>query len=103
VADVSFISLTLVLPPALGLTRPGAFLVALVKPQFEAGREEATKGQGVIRDPAVHEQVCADAAAWIEGLGWTVLGVAPSPLLGPKGNREFLLGARRGLEGGSPA
>ena len=103
VCDASFIPLHIVLPAALDLAKPDAWLVALVKPQFEAGREEATKGQGVIRDPAVHEQVCADAAAWIEGLGWTVLGVAPSPLLGPKGNREFLLGARRGLEGGSPA
>ena len=95
VCDASFIPLHLVLPAALALAGPDARVVALVKPQFEAGREEASRGQGVIRDAAVHARVCADAVTWIEGLGWNVLGVVPSPLLGPKGNREFLLGAGR--------
>jgi 23S rRNA (cytidine1920-2'-O)/16S rRNA (cytidine1409-2'-O)-methyltransferase len=69
-------------------------LVALIKPQFEAGREEVGKG-GVVRDPAVHDRVCADAAAWVETRGWTVLGIEPSPITGPDGNIEFLLGASR--------
>lgn len=95
VCDASFIALALVLAPALALTRPGAATVALIKPQFEVGKGEVGKG-GVVRDPALHEAVCARAAAWLDGLpGWRVLGVAPSPLLGPAGNREFLIGARR--------
>ena len=95
VCDASFISLTLVLPPALALARPGAALVALIKPQFEAGRGEVGKG-GVVRDPAVHEAVCARIRAWLEDeMGWTVAGVAPSPITGPKGNREFLVVARK--------
>ena len=94
VCDASFIGLAKVLPAALGLAKPGARLVALVKPQFEAGREEVGKG-GVVRDPAVHERVCAEAKAWVESLGWTVLGVTPSPITGPEGNREFLLGATK--------
>lgn len=95
VCDASFISLRLVLPPALALTAPGAACVALVKPQFEAGREAVGKG-GVVRDPAVHARVCAGIAAWLAAIpGWRVLGIVPSPLLGPAGNREFLIGARR--------
>ncbi len=94
VCDASFIGLRLVLPAALRLTRPDAALVALIKPQFEAGRREVGKG-GVVRDPAVHERVCAEIRAWLEGEGWTVLGVVESPLKGPAGNREFLIGARR--------
>jgi 23S rRNA (cytidine1920-2'-O)/16S rRNA (cytidine1409-2'-O)-methyltransferase len=94
VCDASFIGLRLVLPAALRLTRPGAALVALIKPQFEAGRREVGKG-GVVRDPAVHERVCAEIRAWLEGEGWTVSGVVASPLKGPAGNREFLIGARR--------
>jgi len=95
VCDASFISLTLVLPPALALARAGAALVALIKPQFEAGRGEVGKG-GVVRDPAVHEAVCARIRAWLEDeMGWTVDGVAPSPITGPKGNREFLVVARK--------
>ena len=90
--DASFIGLAKVLAAALGLARPGAKLVALVKPQFEAGREEIGKG-GVVRDPAVHERVCAEAQAWVESQGWTVLGIVESPITGPEGNREFLLGA----------
>lgn len=92
VCDASFIGLAKVLDAPLRLANPGAKLVALVKPQFEAGRAEVGKG-GVVRDPAVHERVCAEAAAWVESQGWTVLGVEPSPITGPEGNVEFLLGA----------
>ncbi len=94
VCDASFIGLAKVLEAPLRLARAGAGLVALIKPQFEAGREEVGKG-GVVRDPAVHERVCADAAAWVESQGGTVLGVTPSPITGPEGNVEFLLGARK--------
>ena len=94
VCDASFIGLAKVLEAPLKLARTGAKLVALVKPQFEAGRAEVGKG-GVVRDPAVHERVCADAAAWVEGQGWTVLGVTQSPITGPEGNVEFLLGAEK--------
>ena len=93
--DASFIGLAKVLDAALGLARPGAKLVALVKPQFEAGRGEVGKG-GVVRDPAIHQRVCADAAAWIESKGWRVIGVEPSPITGPEGNVEFLLAAEKG-------
>ncbi len=92
VCDASFISLAKVLDAALDLARPGAQLVALVKPQFEAGRAEVGKG-GVVRDESVHARVCADAAAWVESKGWRVMGVEPSPITGPEGNVEFLLGA----------
>ena len=92
VCDASFIGLAKVLGPALGLARGGARLVALVKPQFEAGREEVGKG-GVVRDPAVHQRVCDEAAAWVATQGWSVLGVTQSPITGPEGNVEFLLGA----------
>lgn len=95
VCDASFIGLRTVLPAALALTTPDAFLVALIKPQFEAGREQVGKG-GVVRDPAVHERVCEEISLWLAGLpGWEVLGVVPSPVEGPAGNREFLIGARR--------
>jgi 23S rRNA (cytidine1920-2'-O)/16S rRNA (cytidine1409-2'-O)-methyltransferase len=92
VCDASFIGLGKVLGPALGLAKPGAKLVALVKPQFEAGREEVGKG-GVVRDAAVHQRVCAAAAEWVASQGWRVLGVTESPITGPEGNVEFLLGA----------
>ncbi|MEO7239820.1 MAG: TlyA family RNA methyltransferase [Sphingomicrobium sp.] len=92
VCDASFIALAKVLPAALGLARPGARLVALIKPQFEAGRAEIGKG-GVVRDPAVHARVCAAAKDWVAEQGWSVLGVEPSPITGPEGNVEFLLGA----------
>ena len=92
VCDASFISLTKVLEAPLKLAKPGGKLVALVKPQFEAGREEVGKG-GVVRDPDVHERVCAQAKDWVVSQGWTVLGVTPSPITGPEGNVEFLLGA----------
>jgi 23S rRNA (cytidine1920-2'-O)/16S rRNA (cytidine1409-2'-O)-methyltransferase len=92
VCDASFIGLAKVLGPALGLAKPGAELVALVKPQFEAGRAEVGKG-GVVRDPEVHQRVCDAAAEWVAAQGWTVLGVVESPITGPEGNVEFLLGA----------
>lgn len=91
VADVSFISLKLVLPPALALTRKPAQLIALIKPQFEAGRARLKKG--IVRDPAVHSTVCDDIAALVTTLGWHVRGVTPSPITGGDGNTEFLLGA----------
>ena len=94
VCDASFISLRTVLPAPLALTRPGAALVALIKPQFEVGKGRVGKG-GVVRDPALHQEVCDAIGDWLGGLpGWTVLGIVPSPLLGPAGNREFLIGAR---------
>jgi 23S rRNA (cytidine1920-2'-O)/16S rRNA (cytidine1409-2'-O)-methyltransferase len=92
VCDASFISLAKVLDAALDLARPGAKLVVLVKPQFEAGREEVGKG-GVVRDPEVHDRVCQQAADWVRSKGWRVAGVEPSPITGPEGNVEFLLGA----------
>jgi 23S rRNA (cytidine1920-2'-O)/16S rRNA (cytidine1409-2'-O)-methyltransferase len=92
VCDASFISLAKVLDAALDLAKPGAKLVVLVKPQFEAGREEVGKG-GVVRDPEVHDRVCRQAADWVRSKGWRVAGVEPSPITGPEGNVEFLLGA----------
>jgi len=94
VCDASFISLAKVLEAPLKLAKPGAKLVALVKPQFEAGREEVGKG-GVVRDPSVHERVCTQAKVWVEEQGWTVLGIVQSPITGPEGNIEFLLGAEK--------
>ena len=90
--DASFISLSKVLESPLKSARSGAKLVALVKPQFEAGREEVGKG-GVVRDPAVHQRVCGAAAEWVGSQGWLVLGTTESPITGPEGNVEFLLGA----------
>jgi 23S rRNA (cytidine1920-2'-O)/16S rRNA (cytidine1409-2'-O)-methyltransferase len=95
VADLSFISLRLALPPALGLAERGAFGVFLVKPQFEVGRAALGKG-GVVRDAAVARQAAEDIAAWLAGKeGWRVVGVIPSPVAGGSGNVEFVLGARR--------
>jgi 23S rRNA (cytidine1920-2'-O)/16S rRNA (cytidine1409-2'-O)-methyltransferase len=92
--DASFIGLAILLPASLALAAEEAELVALVKPQFEAGREHVGKG-GVVRDPAVHHAVCLRVAAWVAAQpGWTVVGVVESPILGPQGNREFLLYAR---------
>jgi 23S rRNA (cytidine1920-2'-O)/16S rRNA (cytidine1409-2'-O)-methyltransferase len=92
VADVSFISLKLALPAALALARKPAQLLALVKPQFEAGRAHLKKG--IVRDTQVQQTVCDDIAAFVAALGWQVQGVIPSPVTGGDGNREFLLGAR---------
>jgi 23S rRNA (cytidine1920-2'-O)/16S rRNA (cytidine1409-2'-O)-methyltransferase len=95
VCDASFIGLETVLPAALSLAAPGAALIALIKPQFEVGKRRVGKG-GVVRDPALHDEVCARIAAWLAALpGWTVLGVTESPLRGPDGNVEFLIAARR--------
>jgi 23S rRNA (cytidine1920-2'-O)/16S rRNA (cytidine1409-2'-O)-methyltransferase len=94
VCDASFISLRTVLPAALALVGPGAHLIALIKPQFEVGKERVGKG-GVVRDPALHAAVCQTIEDWLAGdQGWRVLGVTESPILGPKGNREFLIAAR---------
>ena len=90
--DVSFISLQKVLPAAVGLLKPGGWVVALIKPQFEAGKSFVKKG-GVVRDSAVHERVQQEVIACGTGtLGLRLIGVVPSPLLGPAGNREFLVG-----------
>ena len=94
VCDASFISLAKVLDQAIDFAKPGGRLVALVKPQFEAGREEIGKG-GVVKDPAVHDRVCRAAAEWVESRGWAVTGIIESPITGPEGNVEFLLAARR--------
>jgi 23S rRNA (cytidine1920-2'-O)/16S rRNA (cytidine1409-2'-O)-methyltransferase len=96
--DASFIGLSTVLPAPLALAAAKAQLVALVKPQFEAGPAQVGKG-GVVRDPEVHREVCERAAAWVAAQpGWSVVGNVESPILGPEGNREFLLYARRGGE-----
>jgi 23S rRNA (cytidine1920-2'-O)/16S rRNA (cytidine1409-2'-O)-methyltransferase len=91
--DVSFISLKLVIPAVLPfLTSPG-HIIALIKPQFEAGRDQVGK-KGVVRNPVIHEQVCREVRGFCERLGFEVVGIEPSPILGPEGNREFLLVAR---------
>ena len=96
VCDASFIGLRTVLPAPLALCAPGTWAVALIKPQFEAGPGEVGS-KGVVRDPAVHERVCAEIREWWAGLpGWEVLGITESPITGPEGNREFLIAARRG-------
>lgn len=96
VSDVSFIGLETALPAPLALAADEAALVALIKPQFEAGREHVGKG-GVVRDPAVHAAVCERISAWLAAQpGWQVLGITPSPITGPEGNVEFLMAARRG-------
>jgi 23S rRNA (cytidine1920-2'-O)/16S rRNA (cytidine1409-2'-O)-methyltransferase len=97
VCDASFISLAKVLDTALDLAREGGRLVALVKPQFEAERQEIGKG-GVVRDPAVHDRVCTAAAEWVATRGWRVEGVERSPITGPEGNVEFLLGATKSTD-----
>ena len=96
VADVSFIGLPLALPAALRLAAPGAWLVALIKPQFEAGREAVGKG-GIVRSEADRKKAVEKVRAFIQDAGWTVVGVIASPILGGSGNEEFLIGAR--LEG----
>ena len=91
--DVSFISLRLALPPALALAKTPAQLIALIKPQFEAGRAHIKKG--IVRDAAVHAAVCDDISALVVSLGWRVTGIIPSPIAGGDGNAEFLLGAAK--------
>jgi len=94
VCDASFIGLATILPACLALCVPGALAVALIKPQFEAG-PGAVGAKGVVRDPAVHQAVCERIEAWWRGLpGWAVLGIEESPITGPEGNKEFLIGAR---------
>ena len=94
VCDASFIGLAKVLERPLSFAKPGARLLALIKPQFEAGREEVGKG-GVVRDPAVHQRVCDQVVAWLTDSGWQVAGVTQSPITGPEGNIEFLVAASR--------
>lgn len=95
VCDASFISLAKVLERPLGFAAPGALLVALIKPQFEAGRADVGKG-GVVRDPAIHARVCEDVRSWLAAQpGWQVIGITPSPITGPEGNVEFLIAAQR--------
>ena len=101
--DVSFIGLETVLPAALALAAPIAELVALIKPQFEVGKGEVGKG-GVVREPALHAAVCRRIEAWLGARpGWSVRGIIESPILGPRGNREFLIAAGRGGSTGASA
>lgn len=97
VADVSFISLTLALPAPLALARPGARLVALVKPQFEAGRAAVGRG-GVVTDPAAHDAARRRVHGFLSGLGWDVTHEGVSPIAGADGNREFLIAALAPLD-----
>ncbi|MXP32779.1 TlyA family RNA methyltransferase [Parerythrobacter jejuensis] len=99
VCDASFIALAKVLEVPLRLAQPNCRLVALIKPQFEVGREEVGKG-GVVRDPALHKRVCAEVKVWLQDSGWQVQGIVESPITGPEGNVEFLISAHRG---GDPA
>jgi len=98
VCDASFIGLRTVLPAAMALAASGACLIALIKPQFEVGRKRVGK-KGVVRDPALHEEVCQTIRDWLEGLeGWEVFGICESPITGPEGNKEFLIGAKYAQE-----
>ena len=94
--DASFISLEKVLPAPLALTAEDAVCIALIKPQFEVGKGQVGK-KGVVRDPALHKEVCERIEKWFsEQPGWRVLGLTESPILGPEGNKEFLIAAKRG-------
>ncbi|MGN6498562.1 MAG: TlyA family RNA methyltransferase [Tsuneonella sp.] len=95
VCDASFIGLAKVLERPLELAAPRCRLVALIKPQFEVGREEVGKG-GVVRDPVLHARVCDEVRAWLESSGWRVQGIVESPIKGPEGNTEFLISGERG-------
>jgi 23S rRNA (cytidine1920-2'-O)/16S rRNA (cytidine1409-2'-O)-methyltransferase len=93
VCDASFIGLRTILPPAMTLTRQDAWLIALIKPQFEVGKDEVGEG-GVVRDPALHQAVCETIKTWMnEQPGWRVVDITTSPITGPAGNVEFLIGA----------
>lgn len=95
VCDASFIGLEVVLPAALALTRPTAWLVALIKPQFEVGKGRVGKG-GVVREPELHDEVCERIRSWLAGqANWTVLGITESPIRGPEGNKEFLIAGQK--------
>jgi 23S rRNA (cytidine1920-2'-O)/16S rRNA (cytidine1409-2'-O)-methyltransferase len=95
VCDASFIGLSVVLTAPLALCAPGAWAIALIKPQFEAGPGQVGN-KGVVRDPAVHAEVCQKVQAWWSSLpNWRVLGIEESPITGPEGNKEFLIGAER--------
>ena len=94
VCDASFIGLRTVLPAALALAAKDAWLIALIKPQFEVGKDRVGKN-GVVREPELHAEVCETISAWVVEQGWTVLGVTPSPITGPAGNVEFLIGAAK--------
>ncbi|XUU59815.1 TlyA family RNA methyltransferase [Erythrobacter sp. HA6-11] len=95
VCDASFIGLAKVLERPLELAAPQCQLVALIKPQFEVGRDEVGK-KGVVSDPALHTRVCGEVRDWLEGSGWNVDGIVQSPITGPEGNIEFLISATRG-------
>lgn len=97
VCDASFISLSKVLERPMSFARPGAQMIALIKPQFEAGRGEVGKG-GVVRDASVHSRVCDEISAWLEASGWAVKGLTESPITGPKGNVEFLIWALKSAD-----
>lgn len=97
VCDASFIGLAKVLDVPLGFAKPGARLIALIKPQFEAGRDEVGKG-GVVRDPEVHDRVCREVAEWLISRDWEVIGTTRSPITGPEGNVEFLIAAQRKIQ-----
>lgn len=101
VCDASFIGLAKVLERPLSFAAPAARLIALIKPQFEAGRDAVGKG-GVVRDPAVHVAVCDSVSAWLTAVGWNVAGIVQSPITGPAGNVEFLIAAMRGNNCESP-
>lgn len=98
VCDASFIGLAKVLERPFAFVREGAWAVALIKPQFEAGRDEVGKG-GVVRDATVHARVCDEVVAWLAGGGWRIAGVTRSPITGPEGNIEFLVAAQAGAAG----
>ncbi|MCB2107657.1 MAG: TlyA family RNA methyltransferase, partial [Rhodobacteraceae bacterium] len=95
VCDASFIGLRTVLPAAMTLTKPKALLIALIKPQFEVGKGRVGR-KGVVRDPALHAEVCETIALWLGAQpGWAVRGTTPSPITGPEGNVEFLICAEK--------
>jgi 23S rRNA (cytidine1920-2'-O)/16S rRNA (cytidine1409-2'-O)-methyltransferase len=103
VADLSFISLTKVLPAIVGVVRPGGDVVVLVKPQFEAGRRDVSRGRGVVTDPAVWRRVLVDVMAAAHGVGAAIMGGMVSPLRGADGNVEFLLHLRTAGTGATDA